>query len=69
MTGLHWSDYREWHPDWMRRGHEVLFDLFRMGQLSQKVTATYPLTQAAEAMRQLRDRIVKGKVVLLMKEN
>ena len=53
----------------MRRGHEVLFDLFRMGQLSQKVTATYPLTQAAEAMRQLRDRIVKGKVVLLMKEN
>lgn len=68
VTGLHWSDYREWHPDWMRRGHEVLFDLYRKGLLSQKVTVTYPLAQVVEAMRQLRDRLVKGKVVLMMKE-
>ena len=68
MTGLHWSDYREWHSDSMRRGHEVLFDLYRKGLLSQKMTATYPLVQVVEAMRQLRDRLVKGKVVLMMKE-
>ena len=68
VTGLHWSDYREWHSDSMRRGHEVLFDLYRKGLLSQKMTATYPLVQVVEAMRQLRDRLVKGKVVLMMKE-
>lgn len=66
VTGLHWSDYREWHPEWMRRGHEVLFDLYRKGLLSQKVTATFPVAQVVEAMRQLRDRLVKGKVVLTM---
>lgn len=68
VTGLHWSDYREWHPDWMRRGHAVLFDLYRQGLLSQKVTVTYPLAQVVEAMRQLRDRLVKGKIVLIMRE-
>ncbi len=68
VTGLHWSDYREWHPAWMRRGHEVLFDLYRKGLLRQQVTMTYPLAQVVEAMRQLRDRLVKGKVVLMMKE-
>ncbi|MBZ0216707.1 MAG: hypothetical protein K8F25_09160 [Fimbriimonadaceae bacterium] len=63
VTGLHWSDYREWHPEWMRRGHEVLFDLYRKGLLKQKAIATYPIEQVVEAMRQLRDRLVKGKVV------
>jgi len=52
----------------MRRGHAALFELYRQGLLSQRVTATYPLTQVAEAMRQLRDRLVTGKVVLTMTE-
>jgi NADPH2:quinone reductase len=68
VTGLHWSDYREWHPARMRRGQEVLFDLYRKGLLTAKVTATYPAGQVVEAMRQLRDRLVKGKVVLMMAE-
>ena len=66
VTGLHWSDYREWHPEWMRRGHEVLFDLYRKGLLSAKVSTAYPVEQVVEAMRQLRDRLVKGKVILTM---
>jgi NADPH:quinone reductase len=68
VTGLHWSDYREWHPELMRKGQEILFELYRKGLLSQKVTVAYPVTQVSEAMRQLRDRLVKGKVVLTMPE-
>jgi len=68
VTGLHWSDYREWHPAWMRRAHAALFELYRQGLLNQKVTATYPLARVAEAMSQLRERSVTGKVVLTMTE-
>jgi NADPH2:quinone reductase len=66
VTGLHWSDYRERHPEWMRRGHEVLFDLYRKGLLGTQVPTAYPVEQVVEAMRQLRDRLVKGKIILTM---
>ena len=68
VIGLHWSDYREWHPAVMRRGHALLFDLYRKGLLDQKFIKTYPVEQVVEALRQLRDRLVKGKIVLTMRE-
>ena len=67
VTGLHWSDYREWHPAWMRQGQDALFDLYRKGLLTRTPTTVFPLADVVEAMRQLRDRLVKGKVVLAMK--
>jgi NADPH2:quinone reductase len=67
VTGLHWSDYREWHPAWMRQGQDVLFDVWRKGLLTPTPTSVYPLAGVVDAMRQLRDRLVKGKVVLAMK--
>lgn len=68
VTGLHWSDYREWHPAWMRQGQDILFDVWRKGLLTPTPTAAYPLADVVDAMRQLRDRLVKGKVVLTMKQ-
>jgi D-arabinose 1-dehydrogenase-like Zn-dependent alcohol dehydrogenase len=50
----------------MRRGHEVLFDLYRKGLLGTQVPTAYPVEQVVEAMRQLRDRLVKGKIILTM---
>lgn len=64
VTGLHWSDYREWHPQWMRRAQAELFVLYGQGRLHTELTATYPLEDAPLAMAELRDRRVKGKVVL-----
>lgn len=66
VTGLHWSDYREWYPEQMRAAQEELFRLYREGRLRAEVTATYPMERAAEALSELRDRRVKGKVVLTM---
>jgi NADPH2:quinone reductase len=39
---------------------------FREGKLKPHVTATYPLEKAADAIRLLADRKVKGKVVVTM---
>ncbi|MBW7923974.1 MAG: NADPH:quinone oxidoreductase family protein [Burkholderiaceae bacterium] len=64
VTGLHWSDYREWHPEWMRRAQFELFGLYEKGLLHTELGGTYPLDAAPQAMAELRDRRVKGKVVL-----
>jgi len=64
VSGLHWSDYRDQHPDWMRRAQAELFALYEQGRLHTELAAAYPLGDAARAMAELRDRRVKGKVVL-----
>lgn len=64
VSGLHWSDYREWHPEWMRRAQSGLFALYEKGLLRTELAGSYPLDEAPRAMAELRDRRVKGKVVL-----
>jgi len=59
VTGLHWSDYREWHPEWMRRAQFELFGLYEKGLLHTELGGTYPLDAAPQAMAELRDRRVK----------
>jgi NADPH2:quinone reductase len=67
VTGLHWSDYRDWHPQMMHRAQDELFRLYRQGQLRSEISGRYPLDRAAEALGLLRDRRVKGKLVLMMR--
>jgi len=64
ISGLHWSDYREWHPEWMRRAQEHLFQLYEEGKLPATIDRALPLAQFADAMALLRERKVMGKVVL-----
>lgn len=64
ITGLHWSDYREAHPEWMRRVQAELFALYDQGRLRTELAGSYPLEAAPRALAELRDRRVKGKVVL-----
>lgn len=68
VTGLHWSDYREWHPAQMRAAQDELFRLFREGRLPIAPFECHPIDDVIEALRQLRDRRVRGKVVLTMGE-
>jgi len=41
--------------------------VYRKGLLTRTPTTVFPLADVVEAMRQLRDRLVKGKVILAMK--
>ena len=64
VSGLHWSDYRERHPEWMRRVQDELFALYDQGKLPVTLDRALPMERFAEALAMLRDRRVKGKVVL-----
>jgi len=67
VTGLHWSDYRDWHPKLMRDAQEDLFNLYRKGELRTNISARYPIDRVAEALGLMRDRGVTGKLVLMMR--
>lgn len=55
----------------MRRTREHMHELFSLhasGKVHPPVTRTYPLAQAAQALRDVMERRVKGKVVVLPQE-
>jgi NADPH2:quinone reductase len=63
-SGLHWSDYRERDPGWVRRVQETLYALWRDGKLAPAIAAVYPLEQAHVALRRMANRGAQGKLVL-----
>jgi NADPH:quinone reductase len=64
LIGVQSSDYREREPESFREAQEELLDLLTHGKIGVQVTATYPLEAAAEALEELREGRVRGKVVL-----
>ena len=64
LIGVQSSDYREREPESFREAQEVLLGLLTHGKIGVQVTATYPLEAAAEALEEIRDSRVLGKVVL-----
>jgi NADPH:quinone reductase len=64
IVGVYWGEWtRRTAPEFAAAVRE-LTDWFRAGKLRPHVAATYPLERAAEAIRLLADRKVKGKVVV-----
>lgn len=63
--GLHWSDYRDRTPVRVRDAQQEIFALWRQGLLVSPVTEALRLDDAALALRQIADRQVRGKIVLL----
>jgi NADPH2:quinone reductase len=64
LIGLQTSDYREREPESFREAQEALLDLLARGKIGVRVTATYPLEAAAEALKEIREGRVRGKAVL-----
>jgi NADPH:quinone reductase len=64
LIGLQSSDYRGRDPKSFREAQEVLLDLLASGKIGVHVSATYPLEAAAEALEDIREGKVRGKVVL-----
>jgi NADPH2:quinone reductase len=65
VTGVDWGAWAGRHPD---RNAELMAELLERiadGRLSPVEPATYPLEQAAQALRDLADRKVAGKVALV----
>jgi NADPH:quinone reductase len=67
VSGIQVSDYRKRTPDLMAQCMKEIFALYEAGQLKPSPTVTYPLEGFAEAMRDIQDRRVRGRVVLVQK--
>jgi len=66
IVGVYWGEWSRRTPQEFASAVRQLSGWFREGRLKPHVMATYPLEKAADAMRLLAERRVKGKVVVTM---
>lgn len=66
VIGCYWGGYLERHPQFMSEAQAELFKMYEAGQIEPIVSRTYPLEEAASALRALAGRETHGKVVLTM---
>lgn len=65
VSGMQISDYRKRIPEMMARCLREIFDLFEQGKLKPPPTVTYPLDKFVQALRDIEERRVTGRIVLL----
>ena len=64
VTGVNWAAYRDRDPAWVRRVQGEIFDLYREGRIAIPVQASFPMADYVAAFDVIRDRRVRGKVIL-----
>jgi NADPH2:quinone reductase len=64
VSGLQVSDYRKRMPQQMAQCFAEIFALYEAGKLTPSPTKTYPLARFQDALREILDRNVRGRIVL-----
>ncbi len=64
VVGVDWRDFTEQQPEHNARNVDELIRLWRAGRLHPRVSQTFPLARAAEAIAQLAARGAMGKLVI-----
>lgn len=64
VSGLQISDYRARRPDLFAQVQGEIYALMAEGRIGPRIQGRYPLERAREALAVLRDRGVRGRVVL-----
>jgi NADPH:quinone reductase len=64
IVGVFWGAFTRVEPDNNRRNNEELMRLYIGGKIKPHIHATYPLERAAEALNEVLNKRVSGKVVL-----
>jgi len=64
IVGVFWGDFTRRHPERLHAQVRDLLKWVQEGRLSAYVDAVYPFARAAEAMRAIGARKIKGKVLL-----
>src|SRR5213080_4989013 len=68
IVGVFWGSFMAREASHYQENIQELLSWFSAGKLKPHISATYPLEHAAEALNDVMNRKVKGKVVLLMEE-
>jgi NADPH2:quinone reductase len=66
VTGVYWGNWREKNPEQEAQNFADMGRMIENGQLTPRITASFPLDQFVDAFRLIRDRTVLGKVVITM---
>lgn len=66
VVGVFWGSFTQRFPDRHQDNVAQLLSWWREGQLRPHVSATFPLEQASEALRELAERRALGKVVVTL---
>jgi NADPH2:quinone reductase len=64
IIGVFWGAFTRAEPENNRRNNEDLLQLYISGKIKPHIHATYPLERAAEALNEVLNKRVSGKVVL-----
>jgi NADPH2:quinone reductase len=64
IVGVFWGAFTRNEPERHRRNNEALMQLYLAGKIKPHIHATYPLERAAEALNEVLNKRVSGKVVL-----
>ncbi|HEX6556254.1 MAG TPA: NADPH:quinone oxidoreductase family protein [Ktedonobacteraceae bacterium] len=68
IVGVFWGSFTEREPRHNQENLQELLTWLVQGKLKPHISATYPLERAADALNDVLNRKVKGKVVLLTEE-
>ncbi len=64
VSGLQISDYRKRMPGQMAVCFKEIFALYEAGKLKPAPTKVYPIEDVVTALADIRDRKVRGRIVL-----
>jgi NADPH2:quinone reductase len=65
VSGLQIGDYRKRTPDKTAACFEELFALYTAGRIRPLPTTAWPIERVGDALRAIRDRSVRGRIVLV----
>ncbi len=66
VVGVFWGRHVGEHPGYLSQAHAALTELYQAGKIQPAVAAAYPLADAPRGLRDLADRKITGKAVLVM---
>src|SRR6266700_1966495 len=69
IVGVFWGSFTAREPRHSQEHLRELLTCFRQGKVKPLISATYPLDKAGQALSDMMNRKVKGKVVLLASES
>jgi NADPH2:quinone reductase len=64
LVGLHWPAYQQKDPGKVPEAMAALFEMYERRQLGVVVGARFPLERGVEALQEIAQRRIQGKVVL-----
>ena len=65
VCGMQWTDYQARDPQGIRDAQAKIFDLWRSGRLSPRISRRLPLSRAVEGFEAVAMGDARGKIILL----